>query len=185
MMKSKVFSDVLDSTAGAKAYFDSYWALASEATGDLKAVMRKHPEYFATTMNAQHTAFFVYFAHLYDTRKDSSSIQKYLEELRCERGDVYIAPLAAEFDALKDRAKPLLTARHKTVAHIDALKTEKDVFLSIDITWKEVRQILAETVVFVLKLHGASSPGDVGIVRDGRMREATFKVLHALREKSA
>jgi hypothetical protein len=58
--------------------------------------------------------------------------------------------------------------------------TERDVFLSIDITWKEVRQILAATVAFVLKLCGASSPGEVGIVRDGRMREATFKVLCAL-----
>ncbi len=85
-MQSKVLSDVVDSTAAAKAYFDSYWALASEAAGELKVVMRQHPEYFATAMNAHHTAFFVHFAHLFDARADSSSIQKCLAAIYRERG---------------------------------------------------------------------------------------------------
>jgi hypothetical protein len=71
--------------------------------------------------------------------------------------------------------------RHKLVAHVDAGLSEKDVFGPLQITWNEVRSIIYDTAAFVEELASAPHQGAVGIPRDGRLCEATLKLLHALK----
>lgn len=75
---------------------------------------------------------------------------------------------------------PLITARHKTVAHIDARLSEKDVFAPLNITWNQVRDIVYDSAEFVAKLAGTSDSGAIGIGRDRRLIEATLKLIKAL-----
>jgi len=71
--------------------------------------------------------------------------------------------------------------RHKTVAHIDARLSEKDVFSPLNITWNEVRRIIYDAATFIEQLAGAPHQGAIGIPRDGRLGEATLKLLRALK----
>jgi hypothetical protein len=144
--------------------------------------MNDHADYFLGVWDAHYTAFFVYLAHLFDRRKDSSSIPTYLGLLDNKFGRAEVQELRDEFEVIARRAEPLLKARHKTVAHVDARLTEKDIFAEVDITWNEVKVVLAQTIQFVAKLRGSSDPSELGVPRDGRLRDATFKVLRKLGE---
>nr|WP_257216478.1 hypothetical protein [Allopusillimonas soli] len=179
MTPSKIIGDLVDSAIGAKAHYEIWWAQASEAKPHLLRVMNAHSDFFRASYNAHYTAFFVHFAHLFDPRPDSSSIPTYFSAIRATADPMVLAALEAEFENLFVRARPLVIARHKTVAHVDARLTEKDVFAPLKITWNEVRDIIYESVQFVAKL-ASSDSGSLGIPRDRRLIEVTLKMIRAL-----
>ncbi len=179
MISSKILGDLVDSAIAAKVHFEVWWAQASEAKPKLVGLMNAHSDFFHASHDAHYTAFFVNLAHLFDSRADSSSIPTYFSSIRPKTDAVSMAVLEARYAALSVRARPLVIARHKTVAHIDARLNEKDVFAPLNVTWNEVRDIIYESAEFVAKL--ASEPsGSIGIPRDRRLIEATLKLIHAL-----
>lgn len=179
MTPSKILDDLVESAIGAKAHFEIWWAQASEAKPHLLRAMNAHSDFFRASYNAHYTAFFVNFAHLFDPRPDSSSIKTYFSAIRATADPDAFALLEAEFAQLCSRARPLVIARHKTVAHVDARLTEKNVFSPLNITWDEIRDTIYDTVEFVAKL--ASARGEcLGIPRDRRLIEATLKMIQAL-----
>lgn len=182
MKPSKVLADVLDSAAGAKVHFDMWWAMASEARGELKQAMHANTEYFVAAWDAHYAAFFVCLAHLFDKRADSSSIPTYLSILESQGGREGLAEIREEYNRLAARAEPIIKARHKTVAHIDATQTSKELFSSVEIIWKDARSVLNDSVSLVVRLANGNDPSELGIPRDGRLRDATFKVLRTLHE---
>lgn len=180
MNRAKVLSDLITSATGAKTHYDVWWAQMSEAKPALAGAMNKHADFFRASQDAHYTACFIYLAHLFDRRADSSSLPTYLSLIRNEIDVVKFQEIEARYTALADRAAPLVTVRHKTVAHVDARLSEKDVFGPLNITWNEIRKIIHDTAAFVTELAGASHEGAIGIPRDGRLSEATLKVLRAL-----
>lgn len=182
MKPSKVLADVLDSATGAKAHFDMWWAMAGDVRGELKQAMHANTDYFAAAWNAHYVAFFVYLAHLFDKRADSSSIPTYLSILESQGGREDLAEIRKEYERLAARAEPILKARHKTVAHIDAKQTSKEFFSSVGIIWKDARSVLNDSVSLAVRLANGNDPSALGIPRDGRLRDATFKVLRTLHE---
>lgn len=184
MAPTKILNDLVDSAIAAKAHYEVWWAQASEAKPQLLAVMNAHSDFFFASYDAHYTAFFVNLAHLFDTRSDSSSIPTYLSAIRAASDPATLAVLETEYSSLAARARPLVVARHKTVAHIDARLSEKDVFAPLNITWNEVRTIIYESAEFVAHLASAPS-GSVGIPRDGRLIEATLKLIRALQKSDA
>ena len=182
MNPSKVLADILDSATGAKVHFEMWWAMAGDARGELKQAMRSNTEYFAAAWDAHYIAFFVCLAHLFDKRIDSSSIPTYLSILESEGGREDLAEVRVAYEQLVARADPLIKARHKTVAHIDAKKTSAEFFTSVEIIWKDVRSVLNDSVSLVVRLANSQDPSELGIPRDGMLRDATFKVLQALHE---
>jgi hypothetical protein len=179
MTPSKILNDLIGSASAAKVHFDVWWAQASEAKPHLVHVMNEHSEFFRASYGAHYTAFFVHFAHLFDSRRDSSSVPTYFSTIRATADATELAVLEAEYEKLLSRARPLLKARHKTVAHVDAALREKDVFAPFNITWNEVRDIIYDSAEFIGKLASAPS-GSIGIPRDRRLVEATLKMIRAL-----
>jgi hypothetical protein len=147
--------------------------------------MNQHSDFFRASANAHYTAFFVYLAHLFDRRPDSSSILTYLNAATAILDPDKLAALTIEFNALAARAAPLITARHKTVAHIDAQLSEKDVFAPLNVTWNQVRDIVYDSAKFVAKLADTTDLGSIGIGRDRRLIESTLKLIKALRKSEA
>ena len=180
MQRSKVLSDLITSATSAKAHFEIWWAQSSEAKPAHWRAMQDHSDFFLASADAHYTAFFVYLAHLYDKRPDSSSISSYLKELAPLTDPATFKTLEIEYNELALRAAPLLTARHKTVAHIDAKLSERDVFDPLNTTWSEVRAVVYDSAVFVAKLAGTADLGSIGICRDGRLIDATLKLIKAL-----
>lgn len=181
MTPDKLLSDIVDSTASAKTHFDLWWAQASEAPLEKRDhVTHDHKDFFSASRKAHYTAFFIYFARIYDKRSDSSSLQTYLKLLYPDKLQRNAEVRWNDFLLLSNRAAPLITVRHKAIAHVDVGFTEKDIFEPLNITWHQVRAILADTVAFVVALHGAHHQGEIGIPREGRMREATFQVFKSL-----
>lgn len=180
MNRAKVLSDLIASATGAKTHFDVWWAQMSDAKPSLVGVMNKHSDFFRASQDAHYTACFIYLAHLFDKRADSSSLPTYLSLLRNEIDEPTFQEIEARFTALAARAIPLVKVRHKTIAHIDARLSEKDVFSPLNVTWNEIRNVIRDTTAFVSDLAGAPHEGAVGIPRDGRLGEATLKVLRGL-----
>jgi hypothetical protein len=184
MTPSKILGDLVDSAIAAKTHYEVWWAQASEAKPQLVGVMNAYSDFFHASYDAHYTAFFVSLAHLFDGRHDSSSIPTYFSVIRPNTDPAAMTVLEAKYAALASRARPLVIARHKTVAHVDARLTEKDVFGPLNITWNEVRDVIYDAAEFVA--HLASSPsGSVGIPPDRRLIEATLKVIRALRSTDA
>lgn len=179
MTATKILGDLVTSATAAKAHYEVWWAQASEAKPQLLAAMNAHSDFFIASYNAHYTAFFVNLAHLFDGRSDSSSIPTYFSAIRASSEPTILAAWETEYLSLATRARPLVVARHKTVAHIDARLSEKDVFAPLNITWNEVRDIIYESAEFVARLASAPS-GSIGIPRDRRLIEATLKVIRAL-----
>lgn len=181
MKSSKILADVISSATGAKTHFDVWWAQMSEAKPQHVAVMNEHRDFFLASQDAHYTACFIYLAHLFDKRSDSSSIPTYLAVIRGSTDPTKFQDIESCFSELARRATPLVKIRHKLVAHVDVGLSEKDVFDPLKITWKEVRSIIYDTVGFVEELAGAPHQGAVGIPRDGRLSEGTSKLLRALK----
>ena len=180
MSPSKILQDIVASATGAKCHYDLWWALVSVAKPKYATLMNDHSDFFRTSQDAHYMAFFIYLAHLFDKRPDSSSISKYLELIKDKTDPERFQELKTSCNTLFDRVKPLLKVRHKCVAHIDAKLSESDVFEEVNLTWNEVRKIIYDVAMFVEQLSGAPHQGATGISRDGRLSEATLHLLETL-----
>ena len=180
MNSTKVLKDIVASATGAKTHYDLWWAQVSDAKPRYVKVMNRHSDFFLASQDAHYTAAFVYFAHLFDKREDSSSIPKYLDLIKKVIDQQLFQELDSSYQILIVRVKPLLIIRHKLVAHIDAKLSESDVFDDINLTWNEIRNIIHDVATYVEKLAGAPNQGSVGIPRDGRLSEATLRLFEEL-----
>jgi hypothetical protein len=181
MKPSKILADLISSATGAKTHYDVWWAQMSDAKPQYVGAMNEHNDFFRASQDAHYTACFIYLAHLFDKRSDSSSLPTYLAAIRSITDPTKFQDIELRFSALASRAAPLVTVRHKLVAHIDAGLSEKDVFGPLKITWNQIRSIIYDTAAFVEELAEAPHQGAVGIPRDGRLVEATLKLLRALK----
>src|SRR5437764_14876646 len=75
---SKVFFDVLESTTDANAHWQTWWAIANQARPTLIPRMNRFADFFLSTERAHYNSIFINLAHLFDKRRDVSSIEKYL-----------------------------------------------------------------------------------------------------------
>ena len=180
MTTSKILEDLIDSAIGTKTHFDVWWTLVSDARRLLINSMNQHPRFFLASQDAHYTACFVYFAHFFDKRKDSSSLPNYLTNLKNEITPDSYFMIKSQFDELETRAKPLLSIRHKTIAHVDINLNKYDIFSPLEITWNDVRAIIYDTVKFVEYLAVNSNYGSTGIPRDGLMNESTMKLINEI-----
>ncbi|WP_237247667.1 hypothetical protein [Sideroxyarcus emersonii] len=183
MNPNKVYGDLINSASGAKTHYEVWWAQASRARPEYVGVMNRHSDFFRASYHAHYTSFFVCLAHLFDRRTDSSSIPTFFTAVRPTIAPTTLQALEARFEVLAKRARPLVEVRHKTVAHIDAKLTEKDVFAPLSITWNEIREIIYDTCRFVEELNPTQMTpdvGQIGIPRDERLIEATMKLIREL-----
>lgn len=182
MPKQSVLADLVNSATAAKVHFEVWWALASEAKPALVPQMNAHSDFFLASYDAHYMAFHVYVGHLFDTARDSASIPAYLKEIKSRTPPAQYSALAVEYKALALRASTLIRARHKTVAHIDRLLTEKEVFAAAPATtYNQTRDLIYDAATFVAKLAGhEKEPALIGIARDRRLLDATIKLIRAI-----
>ena len=185
MNAAKILTDLVASATGAKTHFEVWWAQASDAKPQLIAVMKDHSDFFRASWDAHYTAFFVYLAHLFDRRADSSSIRTYLSVVKDTLPAATLSAFESRYEALAKRADPVITARHKTVAHIDARLSEKDVFASLNVTWNDVRELIYDSAQFVAEIAGTSDLSAIGIPRDRRLIDSTLRLIRALETSRA
>jgi hypothetical protein len=182
MPKRSVISDLVSSASAAKVHFEVWWAQASEAKPTLVRQMQSHSDFFRASFDAHYMAFHTYVGHLFDTTPKTASIPAYLKEMRARTPTAEYLAIETEYKRLAHRAKPIITARHKTVAHIDAVLTEKEVFsLDPKMTYDEIRDVIYDSAQFVAKLAGhEQQPGAIGIARTRRLIDSTLRLIRAL-----
>ena len=179
--KRKILSDIVQSSICMKAHCDTWWAFVHDGrlSTEYKKAMLNNSDFIRSTEQAHYTAAFVYFAHLFDKRKDSSSIPNYLLLIKTEVETDYYHDLEMQFENIRSKAQPILNIRHKLIAHIDIQLSEHEVFKEMGMTWNEIIKVLHDTAKFVALLAG-SEPGLLGIPRDGRLADGVLKVLKKL-----
>jgi AbiU2 len=187
MPKVSVLGDLVQSARSAKAHYGVWWALVSEARPKLVPTMNEHSDFFLTVQDAHFVAFHTYAAHLFDRRPGSASIPAYLKELKKKGVEARrVAEFEAEYKGLELRAKPVLSARHKIVAHVDARLTDSEVYGQTVATWNQIRDVIFEAAQFVAKLAGCEAqPGTIGIPHDRRLPDATLRLIRTLEQRGA
>jgi AbiU2 len=186
MPKVSVLGDIVQSALAAKAHYGVWWALVSEARPQLVPTMNEHSDFFIAVQDAHFVAFHTYAAHLFDRHAGSASIPAYLKELHRKRFDALrLSVFEAEYKALEGRAKPVLRARHKIVAHVDARLTDREVYGLSIATWNQIRDVIYDAAQFVAKLAGdETQPGTFGIPHDRRLPDATLRLIRTLGQRS-
>jgi hypothetical protein len=182
MPKRSVLADLVNSATAAKVHFEVWWAQANEAKPGLLRQMNAHSDFFRASYDAHYMAYHIYVGHLFDATPRTASISAYLKEIKSRTPAAEHKVLEAEYKILLKRAKTLVVARHKTVAHIDQFLTEKEVFAQADpTTYNQTRDLIYDVAQFVAKLSGHEhDPGAVGIARNRRLIEATLTVIRAI-----
>lgn len=182
MPKNSVLADIINSATAAKVHFEVWWAQAHEAKPDLLRQMNDHSDFFRASYDAHYMAYHLYVGHLFDATPRTASIPTYLKEIKSHTPATKHMEFKVEYNVLYERAKTLVIARHKTVAHIDQFLTEKEVFAQAkSTTYNKTRDLIYDAAQFVAKIAGhEDNPGFLGIARDRRALEATLSVIRAL-----
>jgi len=182
MKLDKILKDLIISACGAKAHYEIWWALVNKARPNLVPILNAHNDFFRASADAHYTSFFVYLAHLFDKRSDSASISTYLKVAETSFDEKSLQQFEKRYSALASRAVPLLKARHKTIAHIDAIQNENDVFKPLNITWNEIHDVILDTSIFVkdLAIFQGYPENNIGIPRDNRLIEATLRLIRGI-----
>lgn len=184
MQPKKILNDLVNSATAAKTHYEVFWAQANEAQSSLLDNLNEHADFFRASYDAHYVAFFVYLAHLFERNPNSSCIKTYLSVISASADAAQIHDWHSRYKDLAERALPLIRARNKTVAHVDARLSENDVFFPLKITWDEVRMIIYDSARFVAELAEAAEVSSTGIPRDGRLIDSTLKMIHALKNSN-
>lgn len=78
MQISKVREDIVQAAVGAKVHYDVWWAQVSEGRMRYPAALQQYSDFSGASQDAHYTAFFIYFAQLFDKGRNNSSIPTYL-----------------------------------------------------------------------------------------------------------
>ena len=184
MNRNKITKDIIAAAVGAKTHFDIWWTLASEARLRFSMPMTEHSDFFNATHDAHYVAFFIYFAQLFDKRRDAISLTRYLQLKKADLNSDQYDKFCEWHARLLKNAQPLLEIRHNLIAHVNAMHTENSLFSTLDATWNGMRETIYEVGHFVAQLVGVRDVGQIGIPRDGRLNEATIRLLQSLGEES-
>ena len=177
MNKQKILNDIAQSAINMKAHYDTWWAFVHHGRlgEDYKNALLKNSDFIRVTEQAHYISMFIYFAHLFDSRSDVSSIPMYLSKLKQEIDSSEYCVLEHQYKNLRAQALPILKVRHKLIAHIDSQLSELDVFQQIGMSWDEIFKVINETAEFVSKLNSSNVTP-----RDGRLSEAVMTALKRL-----
>jgi hypothetical protein len=185
----KILQDIVDSASALVSHMEIYWVLSSEALKDLpdrksfRPEINRHSDYFRVARDAHYNAVFLYLGQLFDKSRSNSSIGTFLalakDRFKKEEYERY----CQDHKELAVKVKPLLTVRNTTIAHVDAKKTEKEVFRSINVTWDEIQNIVVGCAALVMALQDVKGSSYRGIPSHRRLSRAAFGLLFSLRNE--
>jgi len=147
--RTKVFFDILESASDANTNWQIWWTIANRSKPKLIPNMNRYPEFFVATERAHFNGIFINLAHLFDKRKDVSSIEKYLRSVpslfRPEEVRV-IRTRLAKFQAVREG---VLEVRNHVIAHKNAGLTERQVFQRAGLRPRQIAELIEESTEIV------------------------------------
>lgn len=179
MSPEKILQDLLESIIVAKAHYQTWWALANEARPKFIPIMNQFVDFFITTQDAHFNSMIMNLAHLFDTRRDASTLINYLKSEKSNYTSVEFKNLKDEINKLTELAKPILEIRHKTVAHKDQNLNEIKVFQSASITPNQIRDLIFSCANLVNDLRQRKGWPN-GVFESQRFTESTLNVIQCL-----
>lgn len=182
MTSEKILRDLLESVIAAKAHYQVWWVLISEARPKFVPTMNQFVDFFITTQDAHFNSMVIKLTHIFDNRNDSSSIRNYLNSDQAAFSASELETLRKKVDELALIAKGLIEVRHKFVAHKDKELNEKQVFENADITPDQIRTLIDSSANLIddLRRHKGWSNG---VFQSQRFADSTLGVVQLL-EKS-
>jgi hypothetical protein len=147
--RAKVFFDILESASDANTNWQIWWTIANRARPQFVPHMNQAPEFFVATERAHFNGIFVNLAHLFDKRRDVSSIEKYLKMaaglFRPQEAKTILQRLA-KFDTVREG---VLEVRNQVIAHKNTGLTERQVFQNAKLKPRQIGELIDETTDIV------------------------------------
>ena len=176
---SKIFFDILESTTEAAGHWQVWWAIANQARPSLVSRMNRFPDFFLATERAHFNSIFVNLAHLFDKRRDVSSIEKYLKSAKN-------AYSAGELKSISNRLAKhtaarvgVLEIRNHVIAHKNAGLSERQVFAKAGLRPRMIGNLVVECVA-VVNFFAERENWSNRIFTSQRLSVATLGVLRAI-----
>lgn len=177
----KVLADLVESAIEARAHYQVWWALANQARPRLVARMNLFPDFFAASQRAHFDSMILHLAHLFDKRRDVSSIQTYLRVARASFPVTDVSAVRSRFVPLAKVQAAVAEIRHNLVAHKNVGLTERQVFTQAGVTPNQVRDLILEAAAVVDDFRRRRGWTN-GVFTSDRFSQATLGVLESMRK---
>jgi hypothetical protein len=177
---SKVFLDLFESAMEARAHWQAWWAIANQARPELVPRMNRFPDFFLVTERAHFNCIFVNLAHLFDKRRDVSSLERYLKLAEnlyspSERKEIHL-----RIDKHKATIESVIAIRNSVIAHKNAGMTEKQVFKSAELKPRMIGTLVDE-IASILNFFAEREGMSNRVFVSDRVTEATLGVIKSIR----
>ena len=176
---SKIFFDILESTTEASGHWQVWWAIANKARPDLVPNMNRFPEFFLATERAHFNSVFINLAHLFDKRRDVSSIERYLKSAKALYSAEEIKSISNRLAKHMVARDGVLDIRNKVIAHKNAGLSERQVFVKAGLRPRMIGGLVDECVTLV-NFFADRENWSNRIFTSQRLSESTLGLLHAL-----
>ena len=177
---SKVFFDILESAMEARAHWQAWWALANQARPELVSRMNRFPDFFLTTERAHFNCIFINLAHLFDKRRDVSTIERYLTQSQHLYSADELADVRERLKKHEQAKAGVLEIRNNVIAHKNAGLTERQVFEKAKIRPRMIGDLVNELAAVVNFFAERENWSNRIFVSD-RVAEATLGVVRSIR----
>ena len=143
----------------------------------------QYRDFFNSVLNAHFKIMFVEITYLFDSGNQASSFYKLEKSLRDDGRDDLADRIRSERSSHRDLIKRIKGNRNKRIAHCDMTWTEERVHREFGVSPNEIGSLLEalnELLKFVYK--AVVSPDTAyPIARPGRFEDATFRLLHVVK----
>jgi hypothetical protein len=176
---SKIFFDILESTTEASGHWQVWWAIANKARPTLVPGMNRFPDFFLATERAHFNSIFINLAHLFDKRRDVSSIERYLrlaKNLYSPEEMKGFSDRLAKHSIARDG---VMEIRNNVIAHKNAGLSEKQVFAEVGPRPRMIGSLVDECVA-VVNLFAERERWSNRIFTSQRLSDSTLGLLHAI-----
>lgn len=143
----------------------------------------QYRDFFDSVLNAHFKVMFIEIACLFDCRKQASSFYKLPKSLKNDGRVDLVDRIEGELSSHRDLIKRIKGNRNKRIAHYDMTWTEERVYREFGVTPNEVGALLDTFNELLKDIYKAVISSDTAypIPRPGRFEDATFRLLHVVR----
>lgn len=173
----KVLLDLHESASEARAHWQAWWAIAHQSRPYYTRGLAEYPSFFAVAERGHFNSLIINLAHLFDRRRDVSSIERYLKLAKATARDANA--VLSELRTHTKAREAVLEIRNSVIAHKNAGLTEEEVFSRARISPRDIRDLVDAATSVVNQLLERAGLAE-RVFTDKRVSLDTLKALESM-----
>ena len=128
---------------------------------------------------------FIEISCLFDSRKETSSFYKLKKSLKSDGRNDLVDRIECDLSSYQELIKRIKGNRNKRIAHHDIAWTEERVYKEFGVSPNEIKSLLGAFNELLKVIYKSVVSPDTAypIARPGRFEDATFRLLHVIKNR--